>query len=644
MSDETFLLTGTHEPAVQPIVLRAGRLTADLIDGNLRTIRHGGTEVLRAIGYIVRDRDWGTYEPVISDLAVSQRDDSFSVSYEARCEGSDKTNLAFAVAIEGRQDGSLLFDVVATPDGDFETSRCGFCILHPIRELAGAPVKVGHVDGSIVETTLPERIDPWQPFKNMRAITTTVRPGLLAECRMEGDIFEMEDQRNWSDASYKTYVRPLALPWPYTLPSGAPTRQTVSLHFEGAGEGVYASTLTIADKPVSLSLGHAGPALPPVGLVIYPQDAEATAANLDLLEKLAPRRLLFHFDPLAGHAAEAIRHFAAVAAACPQAAATLEIAVPCRRDPGAELGDIAALVDEAGLGLSAVVVSPAVDRQSTPPGSAWPDCPPLEDVYAAARRAFPHQQLGGGMLSYFTELNRKPVPAALLDFVSHCTCPIVHAADDLSVMQSLEALPFITGSFRAAYGEKPYRIGPSTIAMRQNPYGRATKDNPSLQRIAMASRDPRHAGLFGAAWALAYAARVAPAGLDQLVLSSLAGSFGLVAGVGEPVAEGAVRPLFHVVRALAELSGAAYLPVETGCADAVAGLGARTKNGVVVMMANLTPEPVTVDCSRLKDCRVGQADILDAQSIGSGDGFRQVVVYTGKLELGAYAVARLGGA
>ena len=37
------------------------------------------------------------------------------------------------------------------------------------------------------------------------------------------------------------------------------------------------------------------------------------------------------------------------------------------------------------------------------------------------------------MLSYFTELNRKPVPADLLDFVSHCTCPIVHAADDLSV-------------------------------------------------------------------------------------------------------------------------------------------------------------------------------------------------------------------
>jgi hypothetical protein len=247
------------------------------------------------------------------------------------------------------------------------------------------------------------------------------------------------------------------------------------------------------------------------------------------------------------------------------------------------------------------------------------------------------------MLSYFTELNRKPVPAALLDFVSHCTCPIVHAADDLSVMQSLEALPFITGSFRAAYGEKPYRIGPSTIAMRQNPYGSATKDNPSLQRVAMANRDPRHAALFGAAWALAYAARVAPTGLDQLVLSSLAGSFGLVAGVGEPVAEGAKRPLFHVMQALSRLAGAAYMPVETGRGDAVAGLGAATENGAVVMLANLTSAPVLIDCSGLKDCPAGQADILDAQSVRSGDGFRRVAVRAKRLELGAYAVARLGG-
>ena len=29
--------------------------------------------------------------------------------------------------------------------------------------------------------------------------------------RFEGDLFEMEDQRNWTDASYKTYSTPLRI-------------------------------------------------------------------------------------------------------------------------------------------------------------------------------------------------------------------------------------------------------------------------------------------------------------------------------------------------------------------------------------------------------------------------------------------------
>ena len=98
------------------------------------------------------------------------------------------------------------------------------------------------------------------------------------------------------------------------------------------------------------------------------------------------------------------------------------------------------------------------------------------------------------MMSYFTELNRKRVPGDSIDYVSHCTNPIVHAADDLSVMQTFEALCDVIASVRSIYGDKPYRIGPSTIAMRQNPYGSATKDNPGLSRIPMANVDPRRRG------------------------------------------------------------------------------------------------------------------------------------------------------
>ena len=69
-----------------------------------------------------------------------------------------------------------------------------------------------------MKSRFPEEIDPQCPFQDIRALTHEVAPGVSATCRMEGDTFEMEDHRNWMDASYKTYVRPLALPWPTRSP------------------------------------------------------------------------------------------------------------------------------------------------------------------------------------------------------------------------------------------------------------------------------------------------------------------------------------------------------------------------------------------------------------------------------------------
>ncbi|RUV22766.1 hypothetical protein [Mesorhizobium sp. M7A.F.Ca.MR.245.00.0.0] len=595
MTDDAFLLYGTRTVEAEPVRLRAGALSADFVNGNLRTISHGGTEVLRAVAYIVRDRDWGTYELNLTDLIIDQAADAFSVSYSASCLAPDGTRLGFRATIKGSADGRLVFEVSALPESDFETNRCGFCILHPIADLAGSPVKVEHTDGSVEATKLPELIDPWQPFKDIRAITHQVRPGVTAECRMEGDTFEMEDQRNWSDASYKTYVRPLALPWPYVLPAGQTLRQTISLRIAGEGKAPAAA---VASEPVRVELGEAGPTLPDVGVVIYPEDVETALANLSTLTTLGPQQLLFHYDPTRGHGLDALRAFARLANAH-AAATTLECVVVCAGDLDAEMSGVADLVRQAGLKLSAIAVSPSVDRQSTPPGSTWPDCPPLEDVYAAARRAFPDIRLGGGMFSYFTELNRKRVPADQLDFITHCTCPIVHAADDLSIMQSLEALPFITRSARAMiFGAKPYRIGPSTIAMRQNPYGSATKPNPEGQRVAMAASDPRHTGQFAAAWTIGYAARVAPAGLEQLTLSSFTGPFGVLASSGEPVAEGSRRPIFGAIKGLCELAGLAHVSARTSDETKVLALAGRSASGkTIAWLANLTAEDVQVDIS-----------------------------------------------
>ncbi|MBX4891290.1 D-apionate lactonase [Rhizobium bangladeshense] len=597
MTTDAFALYGTRAQEKQPVRLTAGKLTADLADGNLRSIRYDGSEVLRAISYLVRDRDWGTYSPEIANLRIEQSGDCFEVAYQARCDGPGATKLSIDVRISGGQ-GRLDFEAEAVTETGFETNRCGFCILHPIVGVAGSPATVEHVDGRIVETRFPDLIEPWQPFKDMRAITHEVMPGVAAECRMEGDTFEMEDQRNWSDASYKTYVRPLALPWPYQVQGSQPVRQKTSLIIRDAGSSEKRSSVVTPGATISLKLGTRTGTMPGVGVIVTPEEADATLAAASLLSQIAPRELLFHFDPDAGHGAEALKSFAAIAA-LHRGRSTLEIALPCKSSPASEVAEIARQMQMAKFKPDAVLISPSVDRQSTPPGSKWPDCPPLEDVYAAARAAFPETRIGGGMLSYFTELNRKRVPAGEIDFVSHCTNPIVHAADDLSVMQTLEALPFITRSVRAIYGDKPYRIGPSTIPMRQNPYGSRTMDNPSGGRIPMANRDPRHNGRFAGAFALGYAIRVLDAGLECLTLSALAGPFGLVAGPDEPTEQGGRRPLFNAVRTLSGLAGASWQECVSSSPSDVLAFIAVDAAGAKLHMVNLTCEERKVDCGAL---------------------------------------------
>lgn len=579
MSQDTLRLYGTAEREPESRMLVDGDLSVELLNGNLRGLRFRGHEVLRAISFLVRDKDWGTCSATISDLAVTERKNGFLLRYHARFAAPSGANLDCDISISGASH-SLTFSADCVSDADFETARAGFVVLHPIVGVAGEPVEVRHGDGSVQDARWPDEIEPWQPFKDIAAITHRVAPGIVATTEFVGDVFEMEDQRNWTDGSYKTYVRPLALPWPYLVPKNEPFSQRISVQIraeEGAAPAIANS------DPIAVRLVPTNIRFPAIGIGLRPECHQDELVSLQVLKTVGAEHLIAHFDPGAGHGVEALTSYAAIAARS-GLKVTLELAVPCVRPLEEEMAEFAAHVDHADLALDTLFVSPSVDRQSTPPGSVWPECPDLADVYAAARAAFPGVRLGGGMMSYFTELNRKRVPSDLIDYVSHSTNPIVHAADDLSVMQTFEALRYVVSTTRAIYGDKPYRIGPSTIAMRQNPYGSATKDNPTASRIPMANVDPRHNGLFGAAFTLAYAATVAPAALEVLTLSTLAGPFGLSAGDGEATARGELRPLAHVLTRLGAMSHQPLHAVETSRPDAVVGLASSER----LLLANIT--------------------------------------------------------
>jgi hypothetical protein len=230
---------GTEEPVTPLRTLRAGPLTAEFDQGALRFIKIYGKEAIRNLAFVVRDKDWGTYNPALDNLHIEQRDDGFEVSFDAVCKDAGQ-ELHYHATISGSADGTLRFTGSGKAITDFVTNRSGFVVLHPVVGVSGYPVTVERVDGSIVQSRFPQLVDPVQPFKDLRALTHQVLPGVSVSCRMEGETFEMEDHRQWGDASYKTYVRPIALPWPFTISAGEILEQSVTLTVSGEPENTAA--------------------------------------------------------------------------------------------------------------------------------------------------------------------------------------------------------------------------------------------------------------------------------------------------------------------------------------------------------------------------------------------------------------------
>jgi D-apionolactonase len=636
------MLTGTDQEVEPPRLLAAGKLTAELEAGNLRYIRYDGIEMIRAVSFIVRDKNWGTYNPEISNLQVTADGDRFTVTYDAVTRDA-KQQFRYSAVITGESAGKLDFTAKGQAVTDFLTARTGFVVLHPINGVAGAPARIETVDGKVADTRFPELIDPVQPMMNLRAITHSFAPGATVECRMEGDTFEMEDQRNWTDASYKTYVRPLALPWPYTLAKGTTVEQAVRLSVAGR-PAASASARTA----VSVRIGKDHGPVPALGAGLAPEDIAGVNDNRAVLAKLGLSYLVCHHDSRKGHDAASLAD-AAVTARELRATPWLEAVIGSVEGYEEEIASLAAAASKLGNPFPVVLLSPAPDLKCVLPGSPWPPCPPAREFFETARRHFPKARIGGGMFSFFTELNRKRPPLDRLDFVSFTTSALVHAGDDRSVTEGLEALPHIARSVRSFIAGKPYVVGPSAIAMRDNPYGAAVADNPQDIRQAMNRNDPRQRSLLGAAWNLAYFAHFAYGCAAAIALGGLAGPFGVVHSRADwPQAwydeGGGLYPAYHILRGLGALGRATLRQTEITAPRHVQALAAGNGDATTLWLANLTAEPQRVALEGIAGGRIAR---LNSQSFMKAADDPDALTKpsdkrdSGAIELGPYEVVHI---
>ena len=618
-------LFGTVEPVQQMLRLAAGALSIDFDQGAIRYVHWGSLEVIRAVAFVVRNTTWGTCVPEISDMTISQKPDHFRVGYAARVVNGDGT-FAYRAEIEGQAAGSLTFKVNGSTPHGFVTARTGFVVLHPLAGVTGKSVRIDHASGGHSVANFPELVKPTQPVFDIRSLTHEPAEELHVAIDLQGDTFEMEDHRNWTDASFKTYVRPLEWGYPYTIAPDETIDQAVTV----AVSGTSPQSRQVDDRSATVSVGAITGKMPRFGLFLPSDDIPAASVYTGRVSELKPAFIIGRIDVRIGDPDAHFDKLASTVSAigCPLA---LEVVVP-GIDPKRELSALNEALRHRRVEIDNIVVFPARDLQSRPVNSVPDGEVEAAAILAAARAAFPGFLVGGGMPCGFSELNRNPPPSGI-DFVTHSTAAIYHAADDLSVMETLEALQHIVRSTRALVGDIPYRISPATIGLPTEWAAGVKAANRHNIRMTMADRDPRSRGLFGAAFALGYAAIAIEQGIDMLSLAAPTGSFGLFDGK-------VTHPLFVLASGLFALSGKPRIATQVVGSTSVVAFAGESLHGPVLWLANIGRDVIDV---RISDATFETITQIDAAALGQfpADAIAPVPVSGNMIRMDSYALCRL---
>jgi hypothetical protein len=580
------ILRGADQPPEDALPVRAGDLSAEFAAGGLRYLRMRGIEVARRIIVAVRDQAWNTVPGVLSDVRIHQTGDEFRITFSSRHEAGELCFI-WKGTIGGTAGGSCSFSMDGSAVTSFPYRRIGICVLHPPEEFAGRGFSATG-GGAAISGQLPALVAPPGPSAGIDEplIPAFARLALSgrhvsAEFSFTGDHFEIEDQRNWTDASFKSYSRlPVVSAEPEHLAAGTRLQQTVSVSATVRGR----APRTRAPAVPQIVIGDEVAArMPEVGLAHADDLPPPAPRTTELLARMALAHLRadvhLQREGWAQRLGRARRQ--AQELGCP-----LEIAVFLENADTAGLGQLAPMI--AQVPVRRVLVYRA-DAESTPGA----------DV-AAARAALPSgTPFGGGTDLNFAELNRSRPDVAAMDAIAFPINPQVHSADEDSMVETAEGVRAVIRTARSFAAGRPVLVSPISLRPRFNPDEPDVPDGPTATLPGNA--DPRQLSLFGACWALVTMKALAEEGAHATTWFETTGPRGVIDGdTAQPASSlfpahpGLVFPVYHLLRDVCEFGGAPLLAC-SGDPLRAAAIAVRRGDRSAILVANLRPEPSAIE-------------------------------------------------
>jgi hypothetical protein len=483
-----------------------GGFTLDLAREAIRNIRYEGVQIIDLLYTAIRPSDWSTLksDEYAADLKIRGND------YEITITESFTSALVATTKIILSAGNTFSVEYELKGLAEYSVNRWGICFCLDTADWMGASVISSGNSYSLLRDISPQRVVDgvvqglFPESHEMQFIAADQRYlKVVSNCK----VLEAEDQRNWTDNTYKIYSGSLKEPRPFTTSPGSSWKQNVNFEV-GVPKQNNSDPTKILVREIE--------ALPSIGLqfnsdpLLTPDDLEKALVLLEIdhlrvnAESLTPQKI-------ATTASNGLILETALLSSNQNEILKAEVVQLSERIPaGSRL-----LIQREGREV--------VEADDLPKNESLNTFIPGTDAY-------------------LVDLHREKFE--FTNSVSYSITPTVHSADTETIFKTLSTQKESI-EFAQKYLAPQVFVSPITFSARGNPETGHSRD----QRINFADRDSAMhiRTIEGAAWTLGSIYAVASAGAFSGSWHELFGEHGIIY-----LQSGAIKfsPVFHAISAL----------------------------------------------------------------------------------------------
>lgn len=508
--------------------IETGKISLFYHQGFFRKLSLNNLEFLRGIYPAVRDRDWGTVPcvktEIIPDAAGSKR-----MISERQFYIQDPIRFVAEIAMDQIAENEWLFSFEGRADNDFLKNRIGWNVLLPLNSITGQEFIATSAEKTTIRGVFPVDISPVQPIKNLKKLTFTDKNGCRIELVFTGDIFEMEDQRNWTDASFKIYSTPLDLPFPAKINQGDIIRQSIRLTIEN-----------LNNKHIHIPVAkNKNGVFPTIGLNALSNPRRYHSNEIDLLSKLQLDFLSIH---LKNNAEEEIERLLEHFRLCSELELKTVISIHFFKNESLQDGLQKVILQNNNL-VKSIELFDA--------NSFLCQGTHIESTLTFLKTKIPGVLIGGGTYAYYAELNRAEKLIENVDYMAFSVSPQVHAFDDHTIIENIEGISHVVRDAKKRF-DLPIHINALTLAQRMNFVATDNNSNQADKFI-----DKRQNTIFTALWILGVLKSCAIEGCSAVSMFETIGKKGVLDSNSEDTLDKntEIFPVYYLIREVHKYKG-----------------------------------------------------------------------------------------